>query len=74
MDKRLEAKAVNLYENHYVDFIRTCDQQGGVYFKAQVRAEMKANEGLQASNQFLVDSGMKNISQYQAMCIERKTR
>jgi hypothetical protein len=43
MDKQLESKAVNLYENHYVDFIRTCDQHGRVYFKAQVRAEMKTN-------------------------------
>lgn len=44
LDKQLDKKATQLYDNHYVDFICSCeDPQHGTYFKAQVKAEMKSN-------------------------------
>ena len=42
-DKKSGNKGRALYEDHYVNITRWTEQNGGVYVKAVVRAEMKSN-------------------------------
>jgi hypothetical protein len=39
--KKLDKKAIRLYNEHYVNFIRICSSERGTHFKAEIRAEMK---------------------------------
>lgn len=42
-EKKLDTKATNMYKDNYVNYIRVCSTDYGTHFKAEIRAEMRAN-------------------------------